>query len=77
MLFNDLWGCVIIGGGPAGITAGIYLARYPLKVVIYDTFNSRAEKIPLSHNYPGFPQGISGPDLLNKMRRQLSSYKVP
>ena len=71
------WDCIIIGGGPAGITAGLYLARYRRKVMIYDTCNSRAEHIPLSHNYPGFPEGVSGKDLLKKLRQQLFPYKVP
>lgn len=77
MTSTNLWDCVIIGGGPSGITAALYLARYRRKVIIFDTFNSRAELIPLSHNYPGFPEGISGKDLLNKLRKQLSAYNVP
>ncbi len=74
---DGLLDCVVIGGGPAGLTAAIYLARYRRKVVVYDTLNSRAEKIPLSHNYPGFPSGISGKDLLTRLRQQLSAYPIP
>lgn len=74
---KNLLDCIIIGGGPAGMTAGIYLARYRRQVLILDSFNSRAEKIPISHNYPGFPNGISGKDLLNKLRQQFSYYKLP
>ncbi|MET1047917.1 MAG: FAD-dependent oxidoreductase, partial [Hyphomicrobium sp.] len=47
--------CLIIGGGPAGLTAAIYLARYHRRVAVYDSRNSRAGLIPESHNYPGFP----------------------
>jgi thioredoxin reductase (NADPH) len=53
--------CVIVGGGPAGLTAAIYLARYRRIVVVYDTGASRALSIPKCHNYPGFAEGISGP----------------
>jgi thioredoxin reductase (NADPH) len=77
MELNELLDCVIIGGGPAGLTAGIYLARYRRKAMIFDGENSRAAKIPLSHNYPGFPQGISGNALLEKLREQLSHYHLP
>lgn len=60
--------CVIIGAGPAGLTGGIYLARLRRKVVVMDGGPSRAELIPLSHNYPGFPTGVSGMDLLKRLR---------
>jgi hypothetical protein len=52
--------CLIIGGGPAGLTAAIYLARYRRSVAVYSEGKSRASCIPTSHNYPGFPSGISG-----------------
>lgn len=66
--------CVIIGGGPGGLTAGIYLKRYRRNVVIIDDGNSRAAMIPLSHNYPGFPNGISGTSLLQRLRRQFHGF---
>ncbi|KTC74499.1 thioredoxin reductase [Legionella birminghamensis] len=74
---KDILDCIIIGGGPAGLTAGIYLGRYRRKAVIYDAGNSRAEKIPLSHNYPGFPKGLSGPELLARLQAQIAAYEVP
>jgi thioredoxin reductase (NADPH) len=46
--------CLIIGGGPAGLTAAIYLARYRRAVVLVDDGRSRAALMPASHNYPGF-----------------------
>lgn len=46
--------CLVVGGGPAGLTATIYLARYRRNVLIVDAGNSRALLIPESHNYPGF-----------------------
>lgn len=65
--------CLIIGGGPAGLTAAIYLARYRRKTLLIDTGESRAALIPESHNYPGF-RGIGGPALLAKLREQAERY---
>jgi thioredoxin reductase (NADPH) len=66
--------CLIIGGGPAGLTAAIYLARYRRKVVITDDGRSRAALIPESHNYPGFISGVPGPELLTALRGQAEQY---
>ena len=68
--------CLIVGGGPAGLTAAIYLARYRRKVVIFDNGESRAVLIPESHNYPGFPHGISGRELLRTLRQQAETYDI-
>lgn len=70
-----IWDCIIIGGGPAGLTAATYLARYRRKVVVFDTGDSRAAQIPESHNHPGFT-GIAGPDLLKRLRNQAQTYDV-
>jgi flavin-dependent dehydrogenase len=45
---------LIIGGGPAGLTCAIYLARYRRHVIVVDSMESRAALIPETHNYPGF-----------------------
>jgi thioredoxin reductase (NADPH) len=66
--------CIIIGGGPAGLTAAIYLARYHLSVTVFDDGTSRANNIPVSHNHAGFPGGIKGTDLLYRMRSQALMY---
>lgn len=68
--------CLIIGAGPAGLTAAIYLARYRRRVALIDSGASRASYIPVSHNYPGFPQGISGNELLARLRAQAQQYGV-
>lgn len=68
--------CAIIGAGPAGLTAAIYLARFRRTVVLFDAGHSRARWIPESHNCPGFPGGISGDALLQRLRRQLAAYDV-
>jgi thioredoxin reductase (NADPH) len=65
--------CLIIGGGPAGLTAAIYLARYRRAAVLVDDGASRAAFIPASHNYPGF-KGIAGPHLLARLREQALLY---
>lgn len=66
--------CLIIGGGPAGLTAAIYLARFHLKVRVVDAGDSRAAWIPCTHNHAGFPDGISGRELLARMIAQAERY---
>jgi thioredoxin reductase (NADPH) len=68
--------CMIIGGGPAGLTAAIYLARFNRKAVVIDGGDSRARLIPTSHNYPGFADGVSGPKLLDLLSRQGEHYGI-
>jgi thioredoxin reductase (NADPH) len=65
--------CLIIGGGPAGLTAAMYLARYRRAALVVDDGASRAALIPASHNYPGF-KGIAGPDLLRRLREQAELH---
>lgn len=66
--------CLIVGGGPAGLTAAIYLARFRRRVLLVDSGASRAALIPESHNYPGFAEGVAGPELLERLRRQAERY---
>lgn len=66
--------CVVIGAGPAGLTAAIYLARFHLRVLVVDGGNSRAATIPRTHNHAGFPGGIAGIDLLDRMKEQAQLY---
>jgi thioredoxin reductase (NADPH) len=66
--------CLVIGGGPAGLTAAIYLTRYHLSLKVVDAGKSRASWIPCTHNHAGFPGGISGKDLLARMREQAQMY---
>ena len=71
---DDTLDCLIVGGGPAGLTAAIYLARFLRRVVVADAGGSRARWIPTSHNHAGFPGGIEGPSLLARMREQATFY---
>jgi thioredoxin reductase (NADPH) len=66
--------CIIIGAGPAGLTAAIYLARFHLKIRLFDCGTSRAALIPCTHNHAGYPEGISGKDLLARMLDQAEKY---
>ena len=66
--------CLIVGGGPAGLTAAIYLARFHLDILVVDAGKSRASWIPCTRNHAGFPDGISGSELLERMRAQAQKY---
>lgn len=65
---------VVIGGGPAGLVAATYLARFRRRFVVFDSGASRASRIPVSHNLPGFPDGIPGDTLLSRMRAHATRY---
>lgn len=71
---NKPWDCLVIGGGPAGLTAALYLARFRRRVLLIDAGCSRAAMISKTHNFPGFPDGISGRDLLSRLREQARKY---
>ena len=73
---HHLVDCLIIGAGPAGITAALYLHRFRRTVHIIDCGESRALLIPLSHNCPGFSRGISGEELLQRLKEHLSLYNL-
>lgn len=66
--------CLVIGAGPAGLTAAIYLARFHLSLKVVDAGRSRASWIPCTRNVPGFPDGIAGTELLARMRAQAEKY---
>lgn len=66
--------CLIVGAGPGGLTAALYLARFHRDCLVVDAGASRASLIPRSHNYPGFPPGISGDALLSRLREQASNH---
>lgn len=66
--------CLIVGGGPAGLTAAIYLARFHLDILVVDGGKSRASWIPCTRNHAGYPDGIEGNELLRRMREQACKY---
>ena len=68
--------CLVVGAGPAGLTAALYIARFHLRVCVIDAGNSRARQIVRSHNLAGFPDGIAGEELLERMQSQARRYGV-
>ncbi|MBW9064393.1 NAD(P)/FAD-dependent oxidoreductase [Rhizobium herbae] len=71
-----MYDAAVVGGGPAGLAAALYLARFHLSVFLADAGNSRAALIPKTHNQPFWPEGISGIDLLDRMRSHLIKYPI-
>lgn len=65
---------VVVGAGPAGLTAALYLGRYHRDVVVVHDGCSRALRIPTTHNAPGFPDGVDGPELIDRMTRHATCY---
>ena len=74
MVTDAPYDCLIVGGGPAGLTAAIYLSRFHLDIRVVDAGDSRAGWIPCSHNHAGYPDGINGKELLRLMREQAQMY---
>ena len=66
--------CLIVGGGPAGLTAAIYAARFRLHVRVIDSGDGRAALIPCTRNHAGFPGGVSGKVLIARMREQAVEF---
>ncbi len=65
---------LVIGAGPAGLTAATYLARFRRRVLVADGGAPRACWIPVSHNMPGFPEGITGDAILKRMTEQAVEF---
>jgi thioredoxin reductase (NADPH) len=74
---DELRDCIVIGGGPAGLTAAIYLARFRRNIALIDGHDSRAAWIPRSHNIPAFQRGVGGRELLSRMHDHAAQYDTP
>jgi len=70
----ELLDALVIGAGPAGLTAAVYLGRFRRRFVVIDGGQSRAAWIPRSHNLPGFPDGCGGEELLGRLRAQAERF---
>ena len=73
-----MYDVIIIGSGPAGLTAGIYTARANLKTLCIagNTWGGQLMQTTLVENFPGFPEGIQGPELMTAMRKQAEKMGV-
>jgi len=71
-----IYDTIIIGGGPAGLTAGIYLSRARMDTLLIEKAipGGQAVLTEIIENYPGFPEGISGPQLMQKMEEQAVRF---
>jgi thioredoxin reductase (NADPH) len=65
---------VVVGGGPAGLSAALYLARYNRSVLVFDSGHGRSTHHQVNHNYLGFPDGVATVHLRELAREQLSRY---
>ncbi len=67
---------IIIGGGPAGLTAGIYASRARIKTLLIESFSVVCQAVMTDHieNYPGFPDGVNGFELIDKFKKQAEKF---
>lgn len=72
----EAWDSIIVGGGPAGLTAAIYLSRLGFKTLLLEAEKTggRLRKVDFIENYPGFPEGISGSELADRFARQAVRF---
>lgn len=73
---EDIYDVIVIGGGPAGLTAALYAARLNLKTLVLEgvKVGGRALDAHWVDNYPGFPEGISGPNLMQRFNEQVTRF---
>ena len=76
---NPVYELIIVGGGPAGLTAGLYARRSRLKTLLIEKLIPGGQVLTTDwvENYPGFPEGISGFDLVERMRLHAERFELP
>jgi thioredoxin reductase (NADPH) len=70
----DVYDSVVVGGGPAGLTAAIYLARFNRSVIVADHGSGRSTTHEVNENYPGFPDGIASRELRERTQQQAARF---
>ncbi len=70
MIYESL----IVGAGPGGLSAALYMARFRRSTLVLHDGKARALRIPTTHNAPGFNEGVAGPDLIDRMRCHAEQY---
>lgn len=70
----EQWDCLVVGAGPGGLSAALYLARFHRRVLVLHDGTSRTLRIARTHNVPGFPDGVAGPELIERMTGHATRF---